>query len=118
MDATELRCARCGRPMEIVRYRCEDCDMTVEGRFTLPPLARLSIEDQAFVAAFVREHGSIKKMEGLFGVSYPTIKNRLNAITRQVDARMRGPEDPAEVLERLARSEITVEQALEMLPEP
>jgi hypothetical protein len=116
MDATELHCARCGRSMDIVRYRCEECDLTVEGRFSLPPLARLSIEDQAFVTAFVREHGSIKRMEGLFGVSYPTVKNRLNAIARQLDAALRGPEDPAAVLRRLERGEITVEQALEMLP--
>ena len=118
MDAAELHCARCGRPMEIVRYRCEDCDLAVEGRFSLPPLARLGMEEQAFVTAFVREHGNIKKMERLFGVSYPTVKNRLNAITRRLDAALRGPEDPAEVLARLARGEITVEQALEMLPEP
>jgi hypothetical protein len=103
--------------MEIVRYRCEDCDLTVEGRFSLAPLARRGIEEQAFVSAFVREHGNIKKMERLFGVSYPTIKNRLNAITRKLDAGMRGPEDPAQVLDRLARGEITAEQALEMLPE-
>ena len=118
MDATDLHCARCGRPMDIVRYRCEDCDLTVEGRFSLAPLARLTIEEQAFVTAFVREHGNIKKMERLFGVSYPTVKNRLNAITRKLDAALRGPEEPAEVLERLAQGEITTEQALEMLPEP
>ena len=55
-------------------------DVAIEGRFEVPPLARLSAEDQTFVAAFVRCHGSIKQMEKFFGVSYPTIKNRLNRI--------------------------------------
>ena len=110
-----MTCASCGRPLEIVRYRCEPCDLAVEGRFELPPLARLSAEDQVFVTAFVRVHGNIKKMEGLFGVSYPTIKNRLRAITAELDAVYEMPEEPASVLERLDRGEITVEDALEEL---
>ncbi|MFV2021178.1 DUF2089 family protein [Micromonospora sp. LOL_023] len=47
-------------------------------------LAQLSVDDQVFVAAFVRLHGSIKKMERIFGVSYPTVKSRLNRIAGQV----------------------------------
>ena len=64
----------------IERVRLVDEDIAIEGRFDLPPLARLTAEDQVFVAAFVRCHGSIKQMEKFFGVSYPTIKNRLNRI--------------------------------------
>jgi hypothetical protein len=69
-----------GRTIEIERVRLVHEDVAVEGRFALPPLAQLEAEDQVFVAAFVRSHGSIKQMERLFGVSYPTIKNRLNRI--------------------------------------
>src|SRR5205809_6036566 len=69
-----------GAPFQIERVRLTDQDVAIEGRFELPPLARLSAEDQIFVAAFVRCHGSIKQMEKFFGVSYPTIKNRLNRI--------------------------------------
>jgi hypothetical protein len=104
--------------MDVVRYGCQDCGLVVEGRFSLPPLASLSMEDQAFVTAFVRVHGNIKKMEALIGVSYPTVKNRLNAIGRRLDAGLRAPDDPAEVLDRLARGELTVDEALERLPEP
>jgi len=67
-------------PFEIERVRLTEQNVAVEGRFELPPLARLTAEDQTFVAAFVRCHGSIKQMEKFFGVSYPTIKNRLNRI--------------------------------------
>jgi hypothetical protein len=117
MDPTELRCARCGKPMTIARFRCEPCDVTVEGAFEVPPLGRLSLADQVFVASFVRVHGNIKKMEALYGVSYPTVKNRLNAIVRELDADLQGPEDPGVVLDRLARGDIGVEEALRMLPQ-
>ena len=69
-----------GRPIVVERVRLIDQDIAVEGAFELPRLAQLAAEDQVFVAAFVRSHGSIKEMEQLFGVSYPTIKARLNRI--------------------------------------
>src|SRR6266850_5330443 len=69
-----------GEPVEVERVRLTATQVAIEGRFELPPLARLAAEDQIFVAAFVRCHGSIKQMEKFFGVSYPTIKNRLNRI--------------------------------------
>ena len=58
--------------------------ISIEGSFDLPPLAKLSMEDQVFVSAFVRSHGSIKQMEKLFGISYPTVKNLLNRIARKL----------------------------------
>src|SRR5713101_4755672 len=69
-----------GASFSIERIRLSEQDVAIEGSFELPPLARLPAEDQVFVAAFVRCHGSIKQMEKYFGVSYPTIKNRLNRI--------------------------------------
>src|SRR5689334_25413382 len=71
-------------PVEIERVRLVETGIAIEGPFTLPPLAQLPAEDQVFVAAFVRCHGSIKQMEKYFGVSYPTIKNRLNKIGSQL----------------------------------
>src|SRR5262245_13257273 len=69
-----------GAALEVERVRLVDEDVAIEGRFELPPLARLPADDQVFVAAFVKCHGSIKQMEKFFGVSYPTVKNRLNRI--------------------------------------
>src|SRR6266571_4867899 len=69
-----------GAPIRVERVRLTDSDVAIEGSFEPPPLAQLPAEDQIFVAAFVRCHGSIKQMEKFFGVSYPTIKNRLNRI--------------------------------------
>ena len=109
--------------VEIDRVRLVDTGVAIEGPFTLPPLAQLPAEDQVFVAAFVRCHGSIKQMEKYFGVSYPTIKNRLNKIGSQLSfveiEQGLGAEAPAptrsDVLDRLSRGELTVAQALEQL---
>jgi len=110
---------------EVDRVRLIDTGVTIEGPFTLPPLAQLPAEDQVFVAAFVRCHGSIKQMEKYFGVSYPTIKNRLNRIGNQLSFVEidQGPESESpmrtrsDVLDRLSRGELTVAQALEQLKE-
>ncbi len=123
-DWQELTRLTGGSPIEIERVRLTQSDIAIEGRFVLPPLAQLSSEDQTFVSAFVRCHGSIKQMEKYFGVSYPTIKNRLNRIGAQLpfaeteatpDAA--GAETTGGVLDRLDRGELTVKQALERLKE-
>lgn len=74
-----------GKPVTVERVRLVDSDIAIEGSFTLPPLANLSSEDQVFVMAFVRCHGSIKDMEEMFGISYPTVKNRINRIAGQLE---------------------------------
>jgi hypothetical protein len=106
-----------GREVVVERVRMTGVDIAIEGRFELPPLARLDAEDQVFVAAFVRSHGSIKKMEQLFGVSYPTIKNRLNRIGAGLDfVGVESMPPPAEtVLSRLEQGEITAAEALKEL---
>ena len=101
--------------MVVSRMVCRRCDVRLEGDFEVPALARLSLEDQAFVVAFVRHHGSIKKMESLFGISYPTVKNRLNAIAHRLDETFNAPTPNELVLDQLAQGEITVEEALERL---
>ena len=108
-----------GTAVEIMRARLVEQDVVVEGPFELPPLARLSSEDQTFVAAFVRCHGSIKQMEQLFGVSYPTIKNRLNRIGALLPFVEVAPEpvppSTGELLTRLERGELSVEEVLNQL---
>src|SRR3954462_5732900 len=103
-----------GSPFSIESVRLADQEIAIEGRFDVPPLARSAADDQAFVAAFIRCHGSIKQMEKFFGVSYPTIKNRLNRIGDQVRvaempqvAAERRPRR-TELLSRLERGELTV----------
>ena len=73
MDWQELTHLTSGQQIVIERIRLSPKNIVVEGFFELPQLARLSQEDQIFITAFVRSHGSIKDMEQTFGVSYPTI---------------------------------------------
>lgn len=105
-----------GTALVIERVRIPEKGIAIEGAFTLPELARLSLEDQVFVTAFLRSHGSIKEMEQIFGVSYPTIKARLNRVSGQLQFIETNPAPGrAEVLERLKNGEITAEQAINEL---
>jgi hypothetical protein len=105
-----------GKPVTVERVRVVDSGIAIEGSFTLPPLAGLPWEDQVFVMAFVRCHGSIKEMEEMFNISYPTVKNRLNRIARQFEfveiVKLAAEED---VIGELERGEISAEEAIKRL---
>ena len=110
-----LRIAQ-GEPVVIERVTIPAKGIAVEGEFTLPELARLSLEDQIFVTAFLRSHGSIKEMEQIFGVSYPTIKARLNRVSGLLQFIDTNPmPSRSDVLERLKSGEITAEEAIREL---
>jgi hypothetical protein len=115
MNILNATCPECKQALTVNRMACANCRVSVEGDFEVPPLGRLSADNQAFVIAFVRHHGSIKKMEELFDISYPTVKNRLNAIAAALDKTFEAPSPNLYVLEQLGRGEITVEEALERL---
>ena len=105
-----------GSPLVVERVRIPEKQIAVEGEFGLPELARLSLEDQVFIVAFLRSHGSIKEMEQTFGVSYPTIKARLVRISSQLEFVDTNPSPSrAEVLERLKGGEITAAEAIRAL---
>ena len=124
-DWNELIGLTGSRPIVVERVRVLGSETRIEGEFALPSLATLNAEDQVFVTAFVRSHGSIKRMEQLFGVSYPTIKNRLNRIGNNLDFVDIGPEpeeshevsgpSSADVLSQLESGEIDVDEAIHLL---
>ena len=79
-------------------------------------MPRLSLEDQVFVIAFVRSHGTIKEMEQTFGVSYPTIKARLNRISSQLEFVEIDPSSSrTDVLQQLNSGEISAADAIRAL---
>jgi hypothetical protein len=105
-----------GSPIVVERVRLADHDIALEGEFALPQLARLSAEDQVFVAAFLKSHGSIKEMEQVFGISYPTVKSRLNRIAAQLEFVETDPRPLRnEILDRLERGEISAADAIREL---
>lgn len=126
MDWQELTNLTKGQRFVVERVRLEG-SIAIEGEFDLPQLAQLGVEDQVFVTAFIRCHGSIKEMERIFGVSYPTIKSRLNRIAQSLDFVDTNPgptpaesraESQADIIDRLKRGEITADEALRRLENP
>lgn len=122
MDISKAVCPECDQALRLRRATCPSCSMVMEGDFEVSVLARLPVADQEFIIAFVRHHGSLKKMEQLFKISYPTVKNRLNAIAARLDGSLAVTDaepgtGPANlfVLEQLSRGEIDVDDALEKL---
>ena len=126
-DWKELTDLTQGQRIVVERVRLRDSGIAIEGEFEPPDLARLSAEDQVFVMTFVQVHGSIKEMERLFGISYPTVKNRLNRISSQLELVELVPPSPepaeppapdprsGDVLDRLESGEIDVEEAVRRL---
>ncbi|MDC7226522.1 MAG: DUF2089 domain-containing protein [Spirochaetales bacterium] len=104
-----------GRKFLIRKVHIPEDQIDIEGDFHLPPLAELDMEDQIFAAAFLKTHGSIKQMETIFGISYPTVKNRLNAIAKKidiVDVEVEIKQPVSTILDKLEEGEIDVSEAL------
>ena len=115
-DWQELTKLTHGAPIAVERIRIADSGIKIEGDFDLPVLARLSAEDQVFVMAFIRCDGSIKEIERVFGISYPTVKNRLARIARQFEFVENLPMPVQDdVLAQLEHGKITVNEAIERL---
>jgi hypothetical protein len=116
-DWQELTKLTQGASLVVERVRMGD--IAIEGAFELPQLARLTMEDQVFVAAFLKSHGSIKEMEQVFGVSYPTVKARLNRIAGQLEFVDTNPAPLKtgrnDILNQLERGDITAAEAIRRL---
>lgn len=106
MEKLTSTCPCCSSSMEIERLRCTSCGVAVEGKIPIPRLARLSAEDREFVELFVRSSGSLKAVAEKMGISYPTIRSRLNRVIETLER--------AEESERSIRNQILdqVEQGL------
>jgi hypothetical protein len=115
-DWQELTRLTGGAPIAVERVRLVESGIKIEGDFELPSLARLAAEDQVFVMAFIRSDGSIKEMERIFGISYPTVKSRLARIAGQFKfVETLPPSHEEEVLAQLEGGEITAEEAIRRL---
>jgi hypothetical protein len=101
---------------------CRNCDTALEGRFTLGPLFQITPEQRHFVEVFVRCEGKISRVQEELGVSYPTVRSRLDDVIRalgyEVDEEQGVGEDRRqEILHQLARQEISSEEALRLMQE-
>ena len=113
------RCPVCGEGMEVVRLQCPACQTAVEGRFGLGPFQRLSRDQLQFVETFIRCRGVIKDVEEQLGISYPTVRGRLDGVIRALGYDV--PDDSGaqdrrrELLEEVARGKVSAEEAEKLL---
>ncbi len=116
------RCPACGSDLEVTRLQCFNCDTAIEGRFETCKFCLLTREQRDFVETFLRVRGNIKEVERELGISYPTVRSRLDQVIRALgyeagpaeeDARAEGQRK--EILARLSRGEIGAEEAVKLL---
>ncbi|MGQ9630650.1 MAG: DUF2089 domain-containing protein [bacterium] len=110
-------CPVCGeRHLVVERVRCSSCGTAVEGKFTLSRLGHLAPEHQEFIEVFIKNRGNIKDVERELGISYPTVRNRLNAVIKALGYKTEEEEKRRmEILEALERGEMKPEEAVEAL---
>jgi hypothetical protein len=114
------QCPVCGEALEVTRLQCPSCRTAVEGRFTLDRFARLNPEQLGFLEAFLRARGVIKDVEEALGISYPTVRGRLDELLRTLDLgddreRERERERRRIILADLSDGKISSEDAMTML---
>lgn len=117
------RCPICTTHLDITRLHCPSCHTTIEGKFEPCKFCRLPLDQQEFVEVFIKCRGNIKEVEKELGISYPTVRGRLEAVIENLGYR---PEpipktDPEvarkrkEILDALNNGEITAEEAVALL---
>jgi len=85
MKLLPIECPSCGRKLVVRQLSCQGCGTAVEGLYEIPSLASLSRSDQQFVLQFVKASGSLKQMASLLGVSYPTVRSRLDQTIEELE---------------------------------
>ncbi|MCX7920244.1 MAG: DUF2089 domain-containing protein [bacterium] len=78
------QCPSCNQLLEVARLICPNCSTAVEGKFELSVLSKLGQKEQEFIIDLVKSSGSLKTMAQNYGISYPTVRNRLDAIIEQL----------------------------------
>jgi hypothetical protein len=117
-------CPVCSGELAVTRLRCTSCGTTLEGEFSVGRFARLSRDQMALLESFLRSRGNLRDIERELGISYPTVRGRVEALVRALGFGPRADADDGEdrseatpvdtreaILERLARHEITAEDA-------
>jgi hypothetical protein len=118
------RCPVCGEVLEVTRLHCRQCDTTIEGHYETSRIARLTADQLSFVETYLRCEGTIKRVEKELGISYPTVRARLEEVITAMGFEVvstlaeqvgLSDADRAEVLNRLDRGEISSEEAVSLL---
>jgi hypothetical protein len=124
-------CPVCIHELTVTRLRCSECGTTIEGEFGVGRFGRLTREQTALLESFLRSRGNLRDMERELGISYPTVRARVEALVRALgfgprdEADAPAPADPPDaddilagrrdILERLSRRELSAEAAADAI---
>mgnify|MGYP002714166385 FL=1 len=111
------KCPNCGDEMIITSYRCNNCYTEVSGEFEIDKFSRLDKEDKEFIELFLQKRGSIKDVGEEIGISYPTVRNRIDKLVAKLGGKIDKKESRLDILNMLDNGEITADQARELLEE-
>ena len=119
-------CPVCSGELAVTRLHCRSCGTTLEGEFSVGRFGRLTREQLVLLESFLRSRGNLRDMERELGISYPTVRSRVEALIRALGFGPRDGDEPADdqpaiaagtaaerqqILERLARHEIGADEA-------
>jgi hypothetical protein len=118
-------CPVCSGELGVTRLRCRSCGTTLEGDFSVGRFARLDRDQLALLESFLRARGNLREMERELGISYPTVRSRVEALVRSLGFGPRSDDDAMpggepgqtreDILDRLARREISAEEAAQAI---
>jgi len=112
------RCPVCDQELNVTRLSCSHCHTNIEGVFSLCKFCKLSEEQKHFTEVFIKNRGNIKEIEKELGISYPTVRNKLEDVISALGYNPKYTEpkvDRKEVLEKLSRGEISSQEAVKLL---
>ena len=114
------RCPVCGRELRVVRLKCAGCETVIENDFALSKFDYLSVEELHFTETFIKCRGNIKEVEKELGISYPTVRARLDGVIQKLGYEKEAKQDEEQlkresILKALEQGEITAEEAIEQL---
>lgn len=112
-------CPVCNHSLEVTKLHCKSCHTTIEGSFQLCKFCQLPQDYKSFIEVFIKNRGNIKEIEKELGVSYPTVRGKLeNVITALgYSSKPVTTVNKKEILEKLSSGQITAEEAVNLLKE-
>ena len=109
-------CPFCEGKLKIEKLKCFKCGIGFEGEFFTSPIMAISEDQQSFIELFVLSSGSLKEMAKILGVTYPTVRTRLDEIIQTLKQEMKSRNEyKKDILERVEKGKLTAEKAAQIL---
>ena len=114
-------CPNCGKDLEITQVKCTSCETVISARYTPCRFCKLSPESLRLLEIFIKNRGNVKEMERELGLSYPTVRNKLDALIKELGFEVNAAAEEdfksqrRDILERLERGELKAAEATALL---